>query len=304
MHRTLDIGSAVVARLAHVSAGIAHFLSDASALIAATGKRAMAVNVPALAAAIAFHSLLSLAPLLLLVLTAASSILGREAAHARLIDAIDSLGDPAFKPALRATVDMIVGARGNTIATAVGVLIMVYFASAVFHELGGALNRIWDVPPRARVHVEQRLVSLVFVPAAVALGMILMAVTFLHALVAPIVSQLLPSAWVWTLGRAVIPFLLMTLLLALVYRYGPRTSVRWSDVGTGATLTALAFTGGNVLLGAMLRRSILSSLYGAAGAIVLLLLWIFYSAHFLLIGACFTREYARRHGVGEPESDA
>jgi membrane protein len=169
----------------------------------------------------------------------------------------------------------------------------------VFHELAAALDRIWDVPPRAGLGglLVQRLIALVLVPAAVAAGLLLMAVSFLHALVAPIVSHLLPpGALAWTLGRALIPLLLMTLLLALIYRYGPRAAPSWGDVRIGATLTALAFTAGNVILATMLRRSVLASLYGAAGALVLLLLWIFSAAHLLLIGACFTREYSERFG--------
>jgi membrane protein len=278
---------------------VLRFLSGLPGLVAATARRAYAANVPALAAAIAFHALLSLAPLLLLVLTAAASILGSEDARARLLSAIAGLGDPAGVAPLRATIVMIVGAHGSRLATVAGVLVMAYFASAVFHELGAALDRIWEVPARAGLSglLVPRLIALILVPAAVAAGMLLMALSFLHALVAPMLSHLLPPSWpAWAQSRTLIPFLLMTLLLALLYRYGPRTPVLWSDVRIGAPLTALVFTAGNSLLAAMLRKSLLASLYGAAGALVLLLLWISYSAHILLIGACFTREYADRFG--------
>jgi membrane protein len=280
-------------------ASVLRFLSGLFGLVTATGRRAHAANVPALAAAIAFHALLSLAPLLLLVLTAAASILGSEGARARLLTAIEGLGDPAAVAPLRNTVEMIVGHHGSRLATVAGVLVMAYFASAVFHELGAALDRIWEAPGRAGLSglLVPRLIALVLVPAAVAAGMLLMAFSFLHALVAPILAQLLPpSSPAWAQSRTLIPFLLMTLLLALLYRYGPRTPVRWGDVRIGAPLTALVFTAGNSLLAAMLRKSLLASLYGAAGALVLLLLWISYSAHILLIGACFTREYADRFG--------
>lgn len=282
-----------------VFTGIPRFLAGLAGLANATARRTMTANVPALAAAIAFHALLSLAPLLLLLLTAASSILGSEAARARLFAAIEALGDPAVVPALRTTVEMIVDTRRSALATVAGVLIMMYFASAVFHEVGAALDRIWDVQPRAGLGglLMQRLIAFVLVPAAIAAGLLLMSVSFLHALIAPFVSHLLPpGAPAWTLGRALIPVLLMTLLLALLYRYGPRAAPSWSDVRVGATLTALAFTALNAILTTMLRKSLLASLYGAAGALVLLLLWIFSSAHLLLIGACFTREYSDRFG--------
>jgi membrane protein len=276
------------------------FIKGLIELVGATARRTMTANVPALAAAIAFHALLSLAPLLLLVLTAASSILGSEAARARLLSSIESLGDPAVVPPLRAMVEMIVDSRGSRLATVAGVLVMMYFASAVFHELGAALDRIWDVPPRPGLGglLAQRLISLVLVPAAVAAGMLLMAISFLHAVVAPVLTQLVPpDAPAWAV-RGLIPFLLMAVLLAFLYRYGPRAPVRWSDVPLGAALGALTFTAGNTILASMLRKSLLASLYGAAGALVLLLLWISYSAHILLIGACFTREYAERFGSG------
>jgi membrane protein len=262
-------------------------------LVQATAGRAMAANVPALSAALAFHALLSLAPLLLLLLTALSSILGSHDARARLVGAIQSIGDPTLAAPLRSTVEMIMNTRGSKLANVAGVLVMVYFSSAVFHELGAALDRIWDVQPRPGIGglLVQRLIALVIVPLAVAAGMALMAFSFMHALIAPILSQLLPpNAPAWALSRGLVLSVLMALLLSLLYRYGPRAPVRWREAAVGASLTALTFTAGNTALATMLRRNMLASLYGAAGAIVLLLLWIFYSAHILLIGACFTRE--------------
>ena len=286
---------------------VPRFIAGAVGLVGATGRRSTIANVPALAAAISFHALLSLAPLLLLVLSAASSILGSVAARARLLGAIDALGDPGVVAPLRATVEMIVGVRGNRLATVASVLIMMYFASAVFHEVGAALDRIWDVPPRPGIGglLVQRFVALVFVPLAVAAGMAVMAVSFLHALVAPIVSNLVPQgSQAWTASRALIPFLSTTVLVAFLYRHGTRAPIPWSDVRIGAVLTSLAFSAGNVVLATMLRRSMLASLYGAAGALVLLLLWIFYSTQLLLVGACFTREYADRFGSRAPSPPA
>ncbi len=279
--------------------GVLKFIWGFPGLIAATFTRTLTAGVPALSASLAFHSLLSLAPLMLLVLTATSSLLGSAAARQRLFAAIDGLGDPTVVAPLKTTATMIVRAHGSVLATAAGVLVMMYFASAVIHELGAALDRIWDVPPRAGIGgaVVQRLIAFVLVPAAVAAGMLVMAASFLHVLLAPILSQLAPHApRLWVMGRVTAPFLLMTLMLTALYRMGPRAPIRWSDVLLGAALTALAFTAGNTILATMLRRNMLASLYGAAGALVLLLLWIFYSAHLLLIGACFTREYADRFG--------
>jgi membrane protein len=273
-----------------------------TALVQATTERATAANVPALSAALAFHALLSLAPLLLLLLTALSSILGSHDARARLIGAIQSIRDPTLAAPLRATVEMIMNTRGSKLANVAGVLVMVYFSSAVFHELGAALDRIWDVQPRPGIGglLVQRLIALVIVPLAVAAGMVLMTVSFVHALIAPFLSKLLPPN-APTVSRGLVLLAMTTLLLALFYRYGPRAPVRWRHALTGAGITALAFTTGNTVLAVTLRRNMVASLYGAAGAVVVLLLWIFYSAHILLIGACFTRVLGRR---GTAKADA
>lgn len=280
-------------------AAVAESVGEIPGLLAGTIRRAQAANVPALAAAIAFHALLSLAPLLLLLLTAASLILGSEAAQVRLQAAIESLGDPALAAPLLTMVEMIVDSRGSILATAAGALIMIYFASAVFQELGAALDAIWGVPPRSGLRglFLQRLIALVIVPGAVAVGILFMAATVLNALLSAIVEHLLPGVVPhWMRNPGLLQFLLTAGLLALLYRYGPRAKVHWCDVRTGAAVTALAFTLGNAIMEATLRKSVLASLYGAAGAVVVLLLWIFYSAHILLIGACFTREYAERFG--------
>src|SRR5215831_17910956 len=122
--------------------GVLKFIWGFPGLLAATASRTLTAGVPALSAALAFHSLLSLAPLMLLVLTAASSLLGSAAARQRLFAAIDALGDPTVVAPLKTTATMIVRAHGSVLATAVGVLVMMYFASAVIHELGAALDRI------------------------------------------------------------------------------------------------------------------------------------------------------------------
>src|SRR5439155_22784813 len=172
--------------------------------------------------------------------TAARSVPGSTAAPRRLLPALDAVGDPSVVTPLRATATMIVRTHGSVFATTAGVLVMMYFASVVIRQLSAALDRIWDVPPRAGIGgaLLQRLIAFVLVPAAVAAGMLLMAVSFLQALLAPILSQLLPHGTpLWMAARALTPFLLMTLMLAALYRVGPRAPIRWSDVLGGAAPT-------------------------------------------------------------------
>lgn len=250
-------------------------------------------------AAIAFNALLSLAPLVLLLLTAASHVLGSETARARLMEAVGTVGGPQALPPVRALVDTILRSRGGLLVSAVGVLVMLHFSSAVFLQLRSALNRIWDFEPRGGLKgaLRERAVSLVYVPAAVLIGMFMMVAGLAGAVLRPGLEQVVPvSPWLGGSVQAVVLFALLALLLAFLFRHGPGARVDWGDVWIGSLLTAALFTLGNYLLGSFMGRSLVSSFYGAAGALVIVLLWIFYSAHLLLYGACFTREYAERFG--------
>lgn len=263
------------------------------------GQRWFKENAGEQAAAIAFNALLSLAPMVLLILSAAAQVLGSDEAKRELLSSIELLAGSRVLPAAAAVIDMIVDARGGAVANLIGTLVMIGFASAVFIQLRALLNRIWKVRPRRGIHgaVFERIVTLIFVPIAGIAAMAAMLVALLAAAIGPIVTQILPQgAHVWGLVTTVLPVVVLAVMLAVLYRMGPRCGVHWDDVWVGAGLTAILFSIGNVFLGAMIGRSVLVSLYGVAGALIIVLLWMFYSAQILLYGAYFTRVYAERHG--------
>jgi membrane protein len=273
------------------------------ALLGDSGVRWVHANAGELAAAIAFNALLSLAPLLLLLMTVAARVLGSESARTHVMVAIETVMGPAAAPAADALMGSILRARGELLATTLGVLVMVHFSSAVFLQLRGALNRIWGNAGAGGIRgaLMDRLMSLVFVPAAVLGFLLTMALGFMNAALGPLFAEMIPRG-VRALGlvNATVSFVLLAVQLAFLFRHGPSAPVRWRDVWGGALLTALLFTLGNSLIGLLLGRNLLVSMYGAAGALVVVLLWVYYWAQILLFGAHFTRAYAERYGSLAP----
>jgi membrane protein len=251
------------------------------------------------AAAIAFNALLSLAPMVLLILSAAAQFLGSAEAKRELLSIVELLAGPRVLPAAAAVIDMIVDARGGGVANLLGSLVMIGFASAVFVQLRAILNRIWKVRPRRGIHgaLFERVVTMIFVPISAIAVMATMVVALIAASVGPIVTWILPQGdHVWSLFTTILPVVIIAVMLAILYRMGPRHGAHWSDVWLGAWLTSVLFSIGNAVFGAVIGRSVLVSLYGVAGALIIVLLWMFYSAQIVLFGAYFTRVYAERHG--------
>jgi len=262
----------------------------------------MKVGVMDLAAAIAFNTLLSLAPLLLLLLGAASRVLGSQRAREQLLATVGIVAGPGAVPAAAAIVDLVGGARTGTLGTAVGVLMMVSFASAVFLQIRSAMDRIWDAAPlgfgRALL---ARLTSLTYVAIALAAVMLFMFMGLVVAVAAPTVAGWLPrGAQLWSVATTAFFSGILTFALALLFRHGPRVPVPWHCVWSGAALTAVLFFAGNLIIGVLLGRNVLVTLYGGAGALVVALLWVYYAAQILLFGACFTRVYAEHCSRAHP----
>jgi membrane protein len=270
-------------------------------LMAVALDRALKVGVMDLAAAIAFNTLLSLAPLLLLLLGAASRLLGNDRAREQLLATVGVVAGPGAIPAAEAVVDLVGTGRTGTLGTVLGVLIMASFASAVFLQLRSAMDRIWDAAPlgfgRALL---ARLASLTYVAIALSVVMLFMVMGLVVAVAAPIVAGWLPSgAQLWSVATTAVFSGLLTFALALLFRHGPRVPVPWHCVWGGAALTALLFFAGNLIIGLLLGRSVLVTLYGGAGSLVVALLWVYYAAQIVLFGACFTRVYAEHCSRGQ-----
>lgn len=252
-------------------------------------------------AALAYYTLFSMAPLLVLVIALAGLALGRSAAEGELVDRIAGLVGPESARLLSGMIGQVSRPRSGVLATAASLLTMVFGATGVFAQLQASLNDIFRAPRPARTgvrgFVRQRLAAFAMI---LGVGALLFVSLVLSAAVAavrgfvtvhlPLLGRLLPLLDV-ALSLAVV-----SALFALVYKVLPDVHLRWRDVWLGAGVTAVLFTIGKSLIALYLGRVVRTSVYGAAGSLVLLLLWVYYSSQILFFGAEFTEVYSRRYG--------
>ena len=251
------------------------------------------------AAAIAYHAMLSLAPSILFLLTAIGKILGVESVKRQIMDSVTRLAGEAAVPTADFVLDAILEARGGVWATTLGLVVLSYFSSNVFYHLRTALNRVWDVSPRTGISgaLIRRALAFLMVLAFLILFLLVVLVNFMTGILSPTISSFLPEGTTaWNLLQSAFSFVLLALLLAVVFKYVPNVSLTWKDVASGAVLTAVMFTSLNLLIGYFIAKTILASLYGAAGALIIILLWFYYLARMLLFGAEYTRAYTERFG--------
>lgn len=254
-----------------------------------------------LGAALAYYTIFSLAPLLLIVTAVAGLVWGREAVQGQLVGQMRGIVGPQGGQAIQTMVANAGQHGGGVLATILGVVTILFGATGVFVQLQGALDRIWNVEPKPGggiwSFVRTRMISF---------GMIL-GIGFL-LLVSLVVTAAVAAAGKWAAGLLpggetlvniltfAVSFALITLLFAMIYKVLPDVEIAWRDVWIGAAVTALLFTIGKFLIGLYLAHSSVASTYGAAGSLVVLLLWIYYSSQILFLGAEFTQVYATRYG--------
>jgi membrane protein len=259
-------------------------------------------NASSLGAALAFYTIFSVAPILIIAVAIAGYVFGPDMAQTELLSQLRALTGDAGAAAIRELLASAHYSDKKGVAAAIGIVTLVVGATSVFGELQNALERIWQTPPRPNSVGWWRFVR----ARVLSVGMV-MGVGFL-LLVSLVVSAALAAFGGW-LGAFVpqleivlpvvdllISFAMTVLLFAMIYRYVPRESIPWQDVWIGATVTALLFTIGKHLIGVYLGKSSFNSAYGAAGSIIVLLLWIYYSAQIFLLGAEFTRVFAYEYG--------
>ena len=279
-----------------------NWLSQQWQMIMAAVKAWVDDYAPSMGAALSYYTLFSLAPLLIIVIAVAGMVFGQEAAQGEIVAQLRGImgeqGAVAVEGMLKAAREPAKG----VVATVVGLAMLLLGATAIFGELQSALDRIWRVPaPKEESGIwhllRTRLLSfgLVF-----GLGFLLV--------VSLVVSAVLAALGKWWGGwfqgwdvlleilNFVVSFGIFTLLFAMIYKIMPRANIPWGDVWTGAAVTALLFTIGKVLIGLYLGKSSLASGFGAAGSLVVLIAWVYYSAQIFLFGAEYTWVYANRHG--------
>jgi membrane protein len=271
-------------------------------LLKETGYEWHADRVPRLGAALAFYTLFSLAPLLVVVIAIAALGFGREIASTQLIKQIETFIGPEGARVIQATIENTSRPSSGITATLIGLATMLFGTTIVFTELQDALNTIWKVTLKPGRSMAIGLMWDRFLAFTVVLGMSvllllsILATAVLHAIL-PIFGTLLPSQvdWLQTVNFG-FSLVVVTLLFVMVYKVLPDVEIPWEAVLVGAVVTGVLFMIGKFLIELYLRYSATAAVYGAAGSLVILLMWIYYSAQIVYFGAEFTKVYAKHRG--------
>ena len=258
-------------------------------------------RAPRLGAALAYYTVFSLVPFLVVVIALIGLVLGQEAAQSAILSHIATLVGDQSAAAIKDMIQRADQPSTGLVATGLAVVTLLFGASGVFGQLQDALNTVWGVEPKEGRGVwgfiKDRFLSFV---AVLGTGFLLLVSLLLSSALAVFGNWFsgllpLPEALLHLFNFA-LSFVVVTGLFALIFKVLPDAKVAWRDVWVGALLTAALFTIGKYALGLYLGKSNVASAYGAAGSLVLILLWVYYSAQILLYGAEFTQVYANRLG--------
>lgn len=259
-------------------------------------------HAQSMGAALAYYTLFSIAPLLLIVIAMAGLVFGEEAARGEIAGQFQTLMGEQGALAVQALVESVNQPVQGFIATLIGGGLLLIGATSVFGELQNSLDRIWRVPGRDRSDGLWRLIRsrLLSFGMILGIGFVLMVSLVLSAGLAALEKWWSPRFEGLEVMANVVNFLfsfvLTTGLFALIYKIMPRVRIRWSEVWMGAALTSILFTIGKFLIGLYIGRSGVTSGFGAAGSLVALLVWVYYSAQIFLMGAEFTWAYSHIFG--------
>jgi membrane protein len=267
-----------------------------------TASEWMEDDAPSLGAALAYYTVFSLAPLMTIAIAMAGFFFGKDAAQGQIFDELRVLlGEEGGK----AVEEMVQSANAQptagVVATIISVIMLLFGASGVFGQLQASLNAIWGVkakPGRGVLGIIQdRLLSFGFTLVVGFLLLVSLLLTAGMALMADWIGGLMPGSEALAyILNIVLSLSMITLLFATIFKFLPDAKIAWHDVWIGAFLTALLFTIGKFALGIYLGKSAVASSYGAAGSLIVLLLWVYYSSQILFFGAEFTQVYANRFG--------
>jgi membrane protein len=264
-----------------------------------------------LAGALSFFTLLSLSPLVLVVVGVAGLVLSEDVVRAQLLVEVDQLVGPAGGDTVEAILAHAVDPRRNRVSVAIGIITLLVGATTVFGQLQAALNRIWQVkaaPSRGAVwsFVRTRLLSLALVLVLGFLLLVSLGVSAVLTALHEYLSRAMPAgAAVWQGVDFAVSLAVVALLIGTIFKVLPDVRIAWRDVWFGAGVTALLFSVGKALIGFYLGHAGIASSYGAAGSLVVFLVWVYYSSLIILFGAQITHTFARVRGAAiEPAPHA
>jgi membrane protein len=259
-------------------------------------------------AAIAFYTVTSIAPILLIVIAIAGLAFGREAAQNAITGQLSDLMGQQTAEVLQTAVASASNKSSGILATIIGIVTLIVTASGVFGEMQTALNSIWKAKPRGTTVsrlIRARAASLGLVAALGFLLMVSLVVSTGLTAFGNYLNSILPFGRViLNVLNVVVSTALISLLFGAIYKVLPDRRLEWRDVMIGAVVTGILFTIGKSLISWYIGSSAVASSFGAAGALIVLLLWVYYSAQIFLLGAEFTKIYANRHGSKPDNPDA
>lgn len=255
-------------------------------------------EAPRLGAALAFYTILSLSPLVILVVALVGLFFDRSTAQTHILNQVQGMIGAEGGKAVESMLANAHKPSSGILGTIVGLLTLLFGASGVFGELRSAMNKIWEVPPKETSGIWGMLRERFFSFGMVlSIGFLLMVSLLLSTALAAIgkfFGGILPvPASVLAIINFLFSFLAISVLFALIFKFVPETKIPWRDVRVGAIATALLFTIGKTLIGLYLGKASVGSAYGAAGSLIVVIVWVYYSAQIFFFGAEFTHVYAK-----------
>ncbi|WP_193195926.1 YihY/virulence factor BrkB family protein [Nostoc sp. MG11] len=256
-----------------------------------------------LAAALAYYTIFSIAPLLIIVIAIAGAVFGEEAARGEIVQQIQGLVGRDGAEFIETAIQNANKPQTGAIASIISFLVLILGATGLFTELQDSLNTIWEVKPkpeRGIVNIfRQRFLSFTMV---IGIGFLLLVSLVISTALTALVtyfSNMIPGVdFIWQIVNFIVSFAITTLLFGSIFKVLPDVKITWSDVLIGSVITSILFSIGRFLLGQYLGNGSFGSTYGAAGSLVVILAWVNYAAQILFFGAEFTQVYARRYGSG------
>lgn len=257
-------------------------------------------KVPRLGAALAYYTIFSIGPLLLIAVAMAGIFFGQEAAQGQVSRELDKVFGATTAKSVEQMVQAAAKPEAGTVATIIGIVTLLFGASGVFGQLKDALNTIWNVEPAKAAGVigfiRQRFLSMAMV---LGIGFLLLVTLLFDAAIAAMggyLGRLVGGEAMLHAIQMAVSLVMVTVLFAAIFRILPELKIAWRDVWLGAVLTSVLFVLGKFGLGLYLGKAAFGSSYGAAGSLVILLVWVYWSAQILFLGAEFTQVYARTYG--------
>jgi membrane protein len=266
-------------------------------------------NVPRMGAALAYYTLFSLAPILVVAIAVAGLAFGPDAVRGEIVGQIEGLVGHSGAEAVQAMLEGAAKPSSSIPATIIGLITFFLGATGAFLELQTDLDAIWRVKPKEsgsflKALLKQRLISFGLVLGFSFLLLTSLVVSAALAALHTYMGNAFPGVTaLWEALNVLVSLAVITALFAMIYKALPDVKLSWGDVWVGGLVTAGLFTIGKSLIGLYIGTSAFSSTYGAAGSVIVVLVWVYYSAQIILLGAEFTREYVKRFGRRPPPED-